>query len=68
MSSQSIDAAPVQPMHTVTREVYGRSILKRALLGIFLLFIMVSGGAWLMHAGIEAEADDRRGAEVTLNR
>jgi hypothetical protein len=34
-----------------------RSVLKRALLGLVLLFIMVSGGAWLMHAGIEAEAE-----------
>lgn len=35
-----------------------RSVLKRALLGVTLLFILVSGGAWLMHAGIEAEADE----------
>ena len=68
MSSQSIDAVPGQSMQITARELSGRSVLKRALLGIFLLFIMVSGGAWLMHAGIEVEADDRRGAEVTLSR
>ena len=38
-----------------------RSVLKRALLGLILLFIMVSGGAWLMHAAIEAEAEPAPG-------
>ncbi len=34
-----------------------RSVLKRALLGLVLLFILVSGGAWLLHNGIQAEAE-----------
>ncbi len=35
----------------------GRSLLKRALFGIILLALMVTGGAWLMHAGIDREAE-----------
>jgi hypothetical protein len=31
--------------------------LKRALLGIVLLCVFVSAGAWLMYAGIEPEFD-----------
>lgn len=34
-----------------------RSVLMRALLGLVLLFIIAAGGAWLMHAGIQAEAE-----------
>ena len=35
-----------------------RSVFKRALVGIMLLFMMSFAGAWLMHASIEAEADE----------
>ena len=46
----------------------GRSILKRALLGIFLLSVMVTGGVWLMHASIE-EADGLRDTtEISLRQ
>ena len=34
-----------------------RIALKRALLGIVLLCAFVSAGAWLMHAGIEADTE-----------
>jgi hypothetical protein len=40
------------------------SVWKRALLGVMLLFIMASGGAWLLHASIEAEADE---AEISAS-
>ena len=43
--------------HAATQLVHVRSVLKRALLWLVLLFIMVTGGAWLMHAGIQAEAE-----------
>lgn len=36
---------------------YARSVLKRVVLGVVLLFVMVSGWAWLMNAGIQAEAE-----------
>jgi hypothetical protein len=32
-------------------------VFKRVVLGVVLLFVMVSGWAWLMNAGIEAEAE-----------
>nr|PZN88098.1 MAG: hypothetical protein DIU57_00990 [Pseudomonadota bacterium] len=35
----------------------GRSVLVRAIIGILLLFLFVSGSAWLMNAGIQAEAE-----------
>lgn len=44
----------------------GRSVLKRAVIGLVLLFIIVSGGAWLMHAGIQAEAEPA-GEEASLS-
>jgi len=42
---------------TTHRETYARSVIKRVLLGVVLLFVMVSGWAWLMNAGIQAEAE-----------
>ncbi|MCL4768031.1 MAG: hypothetical protein KJZ80_17540 [Hyphomicrobiaceae bacterium] len=39
------------------QERRARSVLIRALLGLLLLSAIVSGGAWLWHAGIEAEAE-----------
>ncbi len=42
---------------TARQETFARSVLKRLVVGVVLLFILVSGGAWLMHAGIEAEAE-----------
>jgi hypothetical protein len=44
----------------------GHSVLKRALLGIFLLIVMVSGGAWLMHAGIDQEAEAQLASPDTV--
>lgn len=47
----------------------GRALLKRALLGLVLLFTMVSGGAWVMHAGLESDrtiAGDPDAAESKL--
>ncbi|HEX7072742.1 MAG TPA: hypothetical protein VF226_01775 [Hyphomicrobiaceae bacterium] len=38
-------------------DTYTRSVFKRVVLGVVLLFVMVSGWAWLMNAGIEAEAE-----------
>jgi hypothetical protein len=35
----------------------GRSLLKRAVFGLVLLVLMVSGGAWLMDAGIDRSAE-----------
>lgn len=51
-------AASAPESHSSSRQEHlGRSLLKRAILGVVLLFIIVSSGAWLMNAGIEAEAD-----------
>jgi hypothetical protein len=57
-----------RPTGAAAQRKSSRSILKRALLGLVLLFVMVSGGAWLMHAGIEAEADGLRGGDQTETR
>lgn len=32
-------------------------MLVRAIIGIVLLFVLVSSSAWLLHAGIQAEAE-----------
>lgn len=42
---------------TTHRDTYTRSVFKRVVLGVVLLFVMVSGWAWLMNAGIQAEAE-----------
>ncbi len=68
MSSPSADAATPPVVTAVRRTSAGRSVLMRSLLGIVLLFVMVVGGVWLMHASIEAEADDLRGTQVSLTR
>lgn len=39
------------------QESVGRAVLKRAILGLLLLFVMVSSSAWLLHSGIGAEAE-----------
>ena len=49
------------------QEPWGRSVLKRALLGLVLLFALVSSGAWLLHAGIQPAADDQF-IEVPVDR
>ncbi len=68
MSSPSLDAVTSPVLDTAPRMHPGRSILKRALLGIFLLSVMVTGGVWLMHASIE-EADGLRDTtEISLRQ
>ncbi|MGD9784903.1 MAG: hypothetical protein AB7E80_12040 [Hyphomicrobiaceae bacterium] len=32
--------------------------LRRALIGLIILFVMFGGGAWLLHASIEADKAD----------
>ena len=49
-------------------EPFGRLLLKRAALGVILLVIIVSGGAWLMHNGIEAEAEPAVSDEVAVSQ
>ncbi len=51
------DSAPSRDDRSAPRERPARSVLKRALLGLLLLAAFASGGAWLWHAGIEAEAE-----------
>ena len=69
MSSPSLDAVTSPVLDTAPRMHPGRSILKRALLGIFLLSVMVTGGVWLMHASIEGEADGLRDTtEISLRQ
>lgn len=57
MASGPADSAPNVDSANLGQTPRTRSVLKRALLGLVLLFIMSAGGAWLMHAGIEAEAE-----------
>lgn len=53
----SPEAASAQESRNNTLpEHLGRSLLKRAIVGVLLLSVLVSSGAWLLHAGIEAEA------------
>jgi hypothetical protein len=68
MSSPSADAASTLAAPVSRRKSAARSVLERSLLGIVLLFVMVAGGVWLMHASIEAEADALRNAELSLKR
>ena len=68
MSSSSADAATTPVVAAARRKSAVRSVVKRSLLGIALLFLMVAAGVWLMDAGIEAEADGLRGTQVTLTQ
>ena len=60
MPSRSVSSDYESPVSidNARRKPFARSVLKRAALGVVLLLIIVSGGAWLMHNGIEAEADE----------
>ncbi|PZN14180.1 MAG: hypothetical protein DIU63_12535 [Proteobacteria bacterium] len=49
-------------------EPFGRTLLKRAALGVILLIIIVSSGAWLMHNGIEAGAEPAFTEEVAISQ
>lgn len=42
--------------------------MRRTLLGVALLAVMVTSGAWLMHAGVEIERPAAGGSEVTESR
>lgn len=68
MSSPLVNAATAPVATTVRVGGAARSVLKRSLLGIVLLFVMVVGSVWLMHASIEAEADGLRGTQVSLSQ
>lgn len=57
MASRPVSYTPDEDNISERQMPLTRSVLKRALLGLVLLFIMVAGGAWLMHASIEAEAE-----------
>lgn len=57
MLSRPSDPAPSREVPSAPHERPARSVLKRALLGLLLLAAFASGGAWLWHAGIEAEAE-----------
>lgn len=56
MSSRPAASAP-QSHSKTGQEHLGRSVLKRAIVGVVLLFILVSSSAWLLHSGIEAGAE-----------
>jgi len=67
MPSRPAVSAPDSDILTTMQEPWGRSVLKRALLGVVLLFALVSSGAWLLHAGIQPGADDQF-IEVPVDR
>jgi len=67
MPSRSVSSDYESPVSNARREPFARSVLKRAALGVVLLLIIVSGGAWLMHNGIEAEAEPALD-EVAISR
>lgn len=64
MPSRPAVSASDSDIFNARQEPWGRSLLKRALLGLVLLFILVSSGAWLMHNGIEAEAEPAAGEQA----
>lgn len=53
---------PTRDRESTRRSRRGRSVLKRALFGVVFLSVMVSGVAWLMYAGIDADAEGMRDA------
>ncbi|MGQ0672778.1 MAG: hypothetical protein ACT4N2_07870 [Hyphomicrobium sp.] len=53
--------AAVLPMRTVT---IGWA-LKRAMIGILILFVVVWGAAWLLYASIDRDLDDQAGRSAT---
>lgn len=56
MSPGPVASAP-KPIDHDRQDNLGRSVLVRAIIGIVLLFVLVSSSAWLLHAGIQAEAE-----------
>lgn len=57
MSPGPAASAPESRSKKTGQESVGRAVLKRAILGLLLLFVMVSSSAWLLHSGIGAEAE-----------